>query len=279
MITSYGVAMGSPISTPRSAGAASPPAPVQPVWWLAPRPAPLSPWKYSWNRTQSRQCGSLWKLLGAAEDRAAAVGVAQEDAASAAATARRRPRQSVSICAGAGRALDPEVVAVVVVELLQRLDQQVVDREPDRPAPVRVAAEQAGASTRPARSRRGARARRRASTYGCVAVVRATARGRRRATGTRSRRACARAAASGGGRVTSDSRRRSPSPGVVPARRRCSASSGRLSRNHSHAPLEAGQPLEHLRLERLDREERDQARPASAPSAACALPSGRCSTS
>ena len=21
--------------------------PVQPVWWLAPRPAPLSPWKYS----------------------------------------------------------------------------------------------------------------------------------------------------------------------------------------------------------------------------------------
>ena len=23
--------------------------PVQPVWWLAPRPAPLSPWKYSWN--------------------------------------------------------------------------------------------------------------------------------------------------------------------------------------------------------------------------------------
>ena len=31
--------------------------PVQPVWWLAPRPAPLSPWKYSWNRSSSRQCG------------------------------------------------------------------------------------------------------------------------------------------------------------------------------------------------------------------------------
>ena len=44
--------------------------------------------------------------------------------------------------ARAGRALDLEVVAVVVMELLQRLDDQEVDREPDRPAPVRVAAEQ-----------------------------------------------------------------------------------------------------------------------------------------
>src|SRR5262249_7279310 len=24
--------------------------PVQPVWWDAPQPRPLSPWKYSWNR-------------------------------------------------------------------------------------------------------------------------------------------------------------------------------------------------------------------------------------
>jgi hypothetical protein len=24
---------------------------VQPVWWLAPTPAPVSPWKYSWKRT------------------------------------------------------------------------------------------------------------------------------------------------------------------------------------------------------------------------------------
>ena len=37
-------------------------APVQPVWWLAPRPAPLSPWKYSWNRIRSRQCGSFWNF-------------------------------------------------------------------------------------------------------------------------------------------------------------------------------------------------------------------------
>src|SRR5438874_8786210 len=31
---------------------------------------------------------------------------------------------------------------MIVVELLQRLDQQVVDREPDRSTPVRVAAEE-----------------------------------------------------------------------------------------------------------------------------------------
>src|SRR6185295_12768995 len=36
--------------------------PVQPVWWLAPRPAPLSPWKYSWKGTRSRQWGSRWSL-------------------------------------------------------------------------------------------------------------------------------------------------------------------------------------------------------------------------
>ena len=36
--------------------------PVQPVWWLAPSPAPLSPWKYSWKSRQSRQCGSSWNF-------------------------------------------------------------------------------------------------------------------------------------------------------------------------------------------------------------------------
>ena len=48
------------------------------------------------------------------------------------------------IVARAGRALDLEVVAVVEVELQQRPDDQRVDRHPDRPAPVGVAAEHAG---------------------------------------------------------------------------------------------------------------------------------------
>src|SRR5947209_8140544 len=45
--------------------------------------------------------------------------------------------------AGTARAFDLEVVAVVVMELLQRFDQEIIDREPDRTAPVGVAAEQA----------------------------------------------------------------------------------------------------------------------------------------
>ena len=33
--------------------------PVQPVWWAAPSPAPLSPWKYSLNTRLSFQAGSF----------------------------------------------------------------------------------------------------------------------------------------------------------------------------------------------------------------------------
>src|SRR3954452_15674398 len=45
--------------------------------------------------------------------------------------------------AGARRTLNLEIVAVVMVELLERLDNQVVDGKPDRAPPVRVAAKQA----------------------------------------------------------------------------------------------------------------------------------------
>src|SRR5438105_4075547 len=40
-----------------------------------------------------------------------------------------------------GRAFDFEIVAVVVVEFLERLDEEIIDRQPDRPAPIRIAAE------------------------------------------------------------------------------------------------------------------------------------------
>ena len=118
---------------------------VQPVWWLAPEPgagvavevlveqdvvAPV--------RVVLEQRPSPPKT-----GRRPPV-VAQEEADRGGARGRRRPRPACSCCARAGRALDREVVAVVVVELLERLDEQVVDREPDRSAPVRVAAEEAG---------------------------------------------------------------------------------------------------------------------------------------
>src|SRR5205085_11426362 len=35
--------------------------PVQPVWWEAPSPAPVSPWKYSWNGRRPCQAASVWK--------------------------------------------------------------------------------------------------------------------------------------------------------------------------------------------------------------------------
>ena len=45
------------------------------------------------------------------------------------------------IRAGSRRALHLEIVAVVVMEFLQRFDDQEIDREPDRSAPVGIAAE------------------------------------------------------------------------------------------------------------------------------------------
>ena len=44
--------------------------------------------------------------------------------------------------ARAGRAFDLEVVAVEVVVAFERLDDQIIDREPDRTAPIRVTAEE-----------------------------------------------------------------------------------------------------------------------------------------
>src|SRR5207249_3890602 len=57
----------------------------------------------------------------------------------------RRHLREIQPLARPGRKLDPKVIAVEVVIPLQRLDQQKVHRKPDRPAPVRVAAEQAAA--------------------------------------------------------------------------------------------------------------------------------------
>ena len=47
--------------------------------------------------------------------------------------------------ARAGGALHLELLAIVVMEFLERFDEQIVDGEPDGAAPVGVAAEDAGA--------------------------------------------------------------------------------------------------------------------------------------
>lgn len=45
--------------------------------------------------------------------------------------------------AGTSRTLDLQIVAVIMMEFLQRFDQKVVDGKPNRPSPVRIAAEKA----------------------------------------------------------------------------------------------------------------------------------------
>ena len=90
-----------------------------------------------------------------------------------------------------GRVLDVEVVAEVAVRSAQSLDDEVVDREPDRSAPVGVAAEQAGgrlAGLVVDACRHAAEV----DVQGMVAWCSARARAGRAATGTRSRRAAAR---------------------------------------------------------------------------------------
>ena len=48
----------------------------------------------------------------------------------------------------ASRARDAKIVAVIVMKLLQRLDDEEVHREPDRPSPVGVSAEEAAVGLR-----------------------------------------------------------------------------------------------------------------------------------
>src|SRR5262249_55562480 len=78
-----------------------------------------------------------------AEHRPAANGILQEDSCQSLRELRRNLAQRQH-AAGAGRTLDAVAVAEIVVELLERFDDQEIDGKPDRPAPVRVAAEQPG---------------------------------------------------------------------------------------------------------------------------------------
>src|SRR5712691_3387462 len=89
----------------------------------------------------------LLKFLHATVDGTPALGIAQENA--------RQPTREFRghlpegyLALGAGWKGYGQAIAVKVVQLLQRLDQQVVDRKPDGAAPVRVTPEQPGAGLR-----------------------------------------------------------------------------------------------------------------------------------
>ena len=81
--------------------------------------------------------------VGVAEDRAAAAGIVEEDRDQAAGKVVGQGGQG-DLASGTGGVLDEDVVAEEPGIPVQRVDEQVVDREPDRAASVGVAAEQAG---------------------------------------------------------------------------------------------------------------------------------------
>src|SRR3712207_3950153 len=85
----------------------------------------------------------LLEFLVAAEYGPPAGRIPQENAGQAAGYFPGHLRNG-QVLARTGGAFNLKIVAVVVVEALQRFDEQVIDREPDRAAPVGVAAEQAG---------------------------------------------------------------------------------------------------------------------------------------
>src|SRR5207248_5343805 len=68
--------------------------------------------------------------------------VAQEDGGEAPRELGRHLRE-VELRSRSGGKLYREAIAEIVVKLLQGFDEQVVDGEPDRPAPVGIAAEEA----------------------------------------------------------------------------------------------------------------------------------------
>src|SRR5262245_37592528 len=84
------------------------------------------------------------KLGDAAVHRPSPIRSAQEDARQASREIGRDVPQGRARTRS-GRVLDPQAGTVEVVELLKGLDQQVVDGKPDRPSPVGVSSEKAGA--------------------------------------------------------------------------------------------------------------------------------------
>src|SRR5580704_11125878 len=94
-------------------------------------------------KNQVAPMGIALKNLGSSRDRAAAVRITQEDVNEAAGNfCGNLPK--VAFLGGMCGALHFEILTVVVVELLKRFHQEIIHREPDGTAPVRIASENAG---------------------------------------------------------------------------------------------------------------------------------------
>src|ERR1700675_3373770 len=83
------------------------------------------------------------ELVQVAEHRSVALFVTKKDVGHPARQFTRHFPQRLHV-SRSGRELDFEIVTEIVVELLQRFDQEKIHREPDRAAPVRIASEYSG---------------------------------------------------------------------------------------------------------------------------------------
>ena len=112
---------------------------VQPVWCVAPRPSPVSPSKYSLNVGCSLHNGDRLASMRCPSDGTHAVdGPEQRHQRVVDDVGRLLQRDVV---ARPGRHLDGQRVAEEAAVRAQLVGEQHVEREPDRAAPVRVAAE------------------------------------------------------------------------------------------------------------------------------------------
>src|ERR1700756_5302495 len=80
------------------------------------------------------------ELLQVAEYRSVALLVTKKDVCHPARQLTRHDPQRLHV-SRSSRELDFEIVTQIVVEFLQRFDQEKIHREPDRAAPVRIASE------------------------------------------------------------------------------------------------------------------------------------------
>ena len=125
---------------------------VHPVWCAAPRPMPVSPWKYSWNGILSFHRGSVASRLTSSCSRAvvhrpAAVQPGQENGHQPVGDVVRRRGQRPSF-PGSGGKFHGHLPGRKPVVIAERLDQQDIERHPDRAAPIGVSAEQVGGGFR-----------------------------------------------------------------------------------------------------------------------------------
>src|SRR5476649_1323135 len=82
----------------------------------------------------------MLELRALAEDRPLAVGLPRKEPDDAARQLIRDPGDR-DVTPRSGRAFDLEIVAVIAMETAERGDDEEIERQPDRAAPVRVAAE------------------------------------------------------------------------------------------------------------------------------------------